>query len=103
MKLPIYAAQSVRHVWLIDPIAKTLEVHVLGDNQKWREVRVFEGDLRVRAEPFAAISHPREAILHISSIGRVEGLSCKYSGKGSPPASNTWTSPVAGTIARSVR
>ena len=54
-KLPIYAAQRVRHVWLIDPIAMTLEVHALGDNHRWREVRLYEGDARVRVEPFAAI------------------------------------------------
>ena len=54
-KLPIYAAHGVGHVWLIDPIAKTLEVHILDDNHQWREVRVYEGDVRVRAEPFAAI------------------------------------------------
>ena len=54
-KLPIYAAHGVSHVWLIDPIAKTLEVHSLGDDHRWRDVRVYEGDARVRAEPFAAI------------------------------------------------
>jgi len=54
-KLPIYAAHAVGHVWLIDPIAKTLEVRVLGEDHRWREVRVYEGDVRVRAEPFAAI------------------------------------------------
>ncbi|HWO22609.1 MAG TPA: Uma2 family endonuclease [Kofleriaceae bacterium] len=54
-KLPIYAAHSVSHVWLIDPIAKTLEVHTLGDDRRWRDVRIYEGDARVRAEPFAAI------------------------------------------------
>jgi len=54
-KLPIYAAHGVSHVWLIDPIAKTLEVHSLGDDRRWRDVRLYEGDARVRAEPFAAI------------------------------------------------
>jgi Uma2 family endonuclease len=54
-KLPIYAAHGVAHVWLIDPIAKTLEVHSLGDDRRWRDVRIYEGDARVRAEPFAAI------------------------------------------------
>jgi Uma2 family endonuclease len=54
-KLPIYAAHGVCHVWLIDPITKTLEVHSLGDDRRWRDVRVYEGDARVRAEPFAAI------------------------------------------------
>lgn len=54
-KLPIYAAHGVSHVWLIDPIAKSLEVHSLGDDRRWRDVRIYEGDARVRAEPFAAI------------------------------------------------
>jgi len=54
-KLPIYAAHGVCHVWLIDPITKTLEVHSLGDDRRWRDVRVYEGDARVRADPFAAI------------------------------------------------
>ena len=54
-KLPIYAAHGVSHVWLIDPIAKTLEVHTLGDDRRWRDVRIYEGDARVRAEPFAAV------------------------------------------------
>ena len=54
-KLPLYAAHGVRHAWLIDPIAKTLEVHVLGDEGRWREVQVYEGDVRVRAAPFEAV------------------------------------------------
>jgi Uma2 family endonuclease len=54
-KLPYYAAHGVRHVWLIDPIDKRLEVHVLGDNARWRAVRIFEGDAVVRADPFDAI------------------------------------------------
>jgi Uma2 family endonuclease len=54
-KLPLYAAHGVPHVWLIDPLAKTLEVHTLDDDRRWRDVRVFEGDARVRADPFAAI------------------------------------------------
>jgi Uma2 family endonuclease len=54
-KLPIYAAHGVRHVWMIDPIAKTLEVHTLDDDRRWRDVRIYEGDARVRAEPFTAI------------------------------------------------
>jgi Uma2 family endonuclease len=54
-KLPLYARFGVRHVWLVDPIAKLLEVHALDDDRRWRDVRVYEGDARVRAEPFAAI------------------------------------------------
>jgi Uma2 family endonuclease len=54
-KLPIYAAQGVSHVWLVDPIAKTLEVYSLDSDRRWRDVRVYEGDARVRAQPFEAI------------------------------------------------
>jgi Uma2 family endonuclease len=54
-KLPLYASQGVRHVWLVDPVANVLEVYALGDDHRWRDVRIHEGDVRVRAEPFAAI------------------------------------------------
>lgn len=54
-KLPLYAAHGVAHVWLLDPIAKTLEVHTLGDAARWREVRTYAGDARVCAAPFDAI------------------------------------------------
>lgn len=54
-KLPLFAAAGVKHVWLVDPIARSLEVHTLGDNGRWRDVRIYEGHARVRAEPFTAI------------------------------------------------
>ena len=37
----MYAAHGVAHVWLVDPIAKTLEVHTLGEEGRWREVEVY--------------------------------------------------------------
>jgi Uma2 family endonuclease len=54
-KLPIYAERGVQHVWLVDPIAKTLEIHVLGEGHRFREVRIHRADERVRAAPFDAI------------------------------------------------
>jgi len=55
-KLPYYAAHGVPHVWLIDPIDQRLEVHTLdAATKRWREVRIYQGDISVRAEPFAAI------------------------------------------------
>lgn len=54
-KLPLYAEHRVEHVWLIDPIAKTLEVHAEPEGGRWREVRVYQGDVKVRAPPFEAI------------------------------------------------
>ena len=53
-KLPIYAREKVSHVWLVDPILRTLEVLRL-ESQKWLLVDTFADDVRVRAEPFDAI------------------------------------------------
>jgi len=53
-KLRIYAREGVRHVWLLDPLARTLEVLALhGD--RWSITAVHDGSDAVRAEPFAAI------------------------------------------------
>jgi len=53
-KLRIYAHEGVRHVWLLDPIARTLEVLAL-DGDRWSIAAVHSGSEAVRAEPFAAI------------------------------------------------
>ena len=53
-KLPLYAHHAVSFGWLLDPIAKTLEVLRLTDGQ-WLLVGTYEGDARVRAVPFEAV------------------------------------------------
>jgi Uma2 family endonuclease len=53
-KLPIYAREGVGHVWLLDPLAQTLEVLRL-EGQRWLLVATHEADASVRAEPFDAI------------------------------------------------
>jgi Uma2 family endonuclease len=53
-KLPIYAAARVAHVWLMDPLARTLEVLRL-DGPSYRLVQAARDDARVRVEPFEAI------------------------------------------------
>jgi Uma2 family endonuclease len=53
-KLPLYARQRVGHVWMIDPVAQTLEVLRL-DGDSYRIVLVASAADRVRAEPFEAI------------------------------------------------
>ena len=53
-KLAIYRREGVRHVWLLDPVTRTLEIFRLtGDVYGW--VATHEGDAVVRAEPFDAI------------------------------------------------
>ena len=52
-KLRIYARERVAHVWLIDPVLRTLEVLAL-DGESWRLLAVHRDDARVRAQPFEA-------------------------------------------------
>ncbi|HZJ64320.1 MAG TPA: Uma2 family endonuclease [Kofleriaceae bacterium] len=54
-KLPIYAAAGVRHVWLINPTIRTLEVLRL-EEAKWVMLAVHRDDQEFRAEPFEALS-----------------------------------------------
>lgn len=53
-KVPIYARESVAHVWLVDPVEQTLEVLTL-DGSRYALAAVHHGDVRVRVEPFDAI------------------------------------------------
>lgn len=53
-KMPVYARECVRHLWLVDPIARTLEIYHL-ENSHWVVVSTHGGSGSVRAEPFAAI------------------------------------------------
>ncbi len=53
-KLPLYAQVGVPHAWLIDPLAKTLEVLRL-ESGRWSVVGLHGEEDVVRAEPFDAI------------------------------------------------
>ena len=53
-KLRIYAREGVAHAWLIDPIARSLEVMSL-EAGKWAQPLRHEGQAKVRVAPFDAI------------------------------------------------
>ncbi len=53
-KMRIYARESVGHLWLVEPLAKTLEVYRLHSAQ-WVVASTHGGGERVRAEPFEAV------------------------------------------------
>lgn len=53
-KMRIYAREVVAHCWLVDPVARTLEVYRL-EAGGWVLADTFGGPARVRAEPFAAV------------------------------------------------
>jgi Uma2 family endonuclease len=53
-KLPVYAREGVKHVWLLDPLARVLEVHRL-DAGAWRLAGAYENGDVVQVEPFEAV------------------------------------------------
>jgi Uma2 family endonuclease len=53
-KMHHYARAGVRHVWLVDPAIRLLEVFRL-EGERWLLALSAEGDATVRAEPFDAI------------------------------------------------
>jgi Uma2 family endonuclease len=52
-KLPAYAREGVRHAWLVDPAARTLEIFRLEDG-RWVLTAVRSDTDLVRPEPFEA-------------------------------------------------
>jgi Uma2 family endonuclease len=53
-KMPIYAAEKVRHLWFIDPVPRTLEVYRL-DVERYMVLGVWRGDVVARFDPFDAL------------------------------------------------
>jgi Uma2 family endonuclease len=60
-KLGIYARERVAHAWLIDPLARTLEVLRL-EHGRWVILGTHAGSEVVRAEPFAEIDLELDAL-----------------------------------------
>ena len=52
-KMPIYARERVLNVWLVDPVARTLEAFRLEDS-RWLLLGAWREDAKVRVEPFDA-------------------------------------------------
>jgi Uma2 family endonuclease len=53
-KMPIYAGLGVSHLWLLDPLACTLEVYQL-EAHRYTVLETWRGAAVVRAAPFDAI------------------------------------------------
>jgi Uma2 family endonuclease len=54
-KLALYARAGVTYVWLLDPLARTLEILRLGGDGAYRIAAVHTDTDRPRAEPFDAL------------------------------------------------
>jgi len=57
LKLPFYARAGIRHAWLVEPIAETVEVFELRDGS-WTLLGVYGEDQTVALTPFEAIEIP---------------------------------------------
>ena len=53
-KLTVYAREHVKHAWLADPLARTIEILRL-ENARWTIVATFADHDVIRAEPFDAL------------------------------------------------
>jgi Uma2 family endonuclease len=62
-KLPKYARNGIRHVWIVDPEHRTLEVCCRNGNA-YETVQIFDAhdEPIVRAEPFEAVEFPLESL-----------------------------------------
>ena len=55
VKLPIYAHYGVAHVWLVDPVVRTLEAYAL-QQDGWLLLATLKDDDAVSLPPFDAVS-----------------------------------------------
>jgi Uma2 family endonuclease len=60
-KMPLYALAGVGWAWLVDPVARVLEVYQR-EGGAWAEAGTHRGSARVRVPPFEAIELELEAI-----------------------------------------
>ena len=60
-KMTIYARECVSRAWLIDPVARNLEVWRLKDG-RWTILATHIGDQLVRAEPFETLELQLDAL-----------------------------------------
>ncbi|MCX7089571.1 MAG: Uma2 family endonuclease [Methylococcales bacterium] len=61
LKMPLYARHGVQHIWLVDPLLRTLEVFE-NTAAGWLLLQVLENDNAVSLPPFEAISFSLAAL-----------------------------------------
>jgi Uma2 family endonuclease len=53
-KMAVYARAQVAHLWLLNPLSRTLEVYGRAEN-RWLLLATHEGNGSVRVDPFEAV------------------------------------------------
>jgi len=53
-KMAVYAREDGPQLWLVNPVARTLEVYPMAEG-RWLLLATHEGSALVRAEPFDAV------------------------------------------------
>lgn len=53
-KMRVYAREGVQHLWIVDPILRTLEIYRL-EAGRWVVAGAYGGTDVVRAEPFTEV------------------------------------------------
>ena len=57
-KMRIYGREGVAHLWLVDPLVRTIEAYTRNAGGLWVVDGVWGGDERVRVAPFAEVELP---------------------------------------------
>jgi Uma2 family endonuclease len=63
-KMPLYANHGVGHLWLVDPVAQTLEVY-RREGTLWIVASTHGADAQIRPEPFGAIPFDLAALFRV--------------------------------------
>ena len=71
-KRDLYAREGVRHLWFVDPDARTLEAFELREGH-WTLLATLVDDAPVSLPPFDAITFPLDALWPEVSVGAGEG------------------------------
>ncbi len=53
-KMRVYACKGVAHLWLVDPLVRTVQAYRL-ESGRWLVVTAHGGDDAARIEPFEAV------------------------------------------------
>jgi Uma2 family endonuclease len=66
MKMPVYARHRIRHVWLVSPKQRTIEVHRLV-GKRYEQLAVHRAVRRLRLPPFDAVELPYNLVFRTTA------------------------------------